>query len=136
MPMSGGGSFEAKVTGKVLELRATSPGRTVLELWLNGGKHLSLPVVVEGEAPPAPVQVSRTNVLMGETVEVPVNGEKLLKTLDVESVQVEDDDVAEVRIVGDGRVVVRGLNVGDTRVLIHRGGRVYSHPVYVTGQGE
>jgi hypothetical protein len=134
MPLSGVGTFEAKVIGKTLELRATAAGRSTLELWLNGGRHVTVPVIVEGgvEVVPTP---SRLGMLAGETVDVTVNGEQLVKAPDVESVQVEDDDVAEARIVGDGRVVVRGLNEGDTHVIIRRGGRLFSHPVNVTASG-
>jgi hypothetical protein len=134
MPLNTGGIYEAKVNGKQLEVRGLATGRSMLDLWLNGGRHVMVPVVTEGEVPrEAPVR--RSDAFAGEPVEVPVSGEKLLKVPDVEGVQVEDDDVAEVRIVGDGRVVVRGLNEGDTHVLIRRAGRVYSHPVTVISPG-
>jgi hypothetical protein len=135
MPLNVGGAYDAKVTGKTVELRGLTAGRAMFELWLQGGKHVSVPVVVEGQTPQA-MPVRRSDALSGEPVEVPVNGEQLMKALDVEAVSVEDDDVAEVRIVGDGRVVVRGLNGGDTHVLIRRAGRLYSHVITVTSTGD
>lgn len=127
MPM-GAQNFEAKVTGKLVELRGVAAGRSTLDLWLAGGKRLTLPVVVEGEkGAPKPAGV------MSATIDVEQSGEVLVKAPDVEAVQVEDDEVAEVRIVGEGRVVVRGLSGGETVVNIRRAGKVYSHPVNVTG---
>jgi hypothetical protein len=137
MPLNTGGTFDAKVTGKQLELRGLTPGRAMLELVLTGGKHLMVPVVVEPEAvQEVQVAARRADLLAGEVVNVPENGEQLVKVPDLESVSVEDDDVAEVRIVGDGRVVVRGINEGDTRVLVRRAGRVYAYPVNVTAPPE
>jgi hypothetical protein len=137
MPLNTQGAFEAKVTGKLLELRGVTPGRAMLELQLNGGKRLLVPVVVEPEVVhevQAPVR--RADLLNGESVNVPENGEQLVKVPDLEAVSVEDDEVAEVRIVGDGRVVVRGINEGDTRMVVRRAGRAYAYPVVVTAQPE
>ncbi len=138
LPLNPGGPYDVKVTGKQVELRGLVAGRAMFELWLQGGKHLSIPVVVEGVAGATQVAapVRRSDFLNGEAVQVPVNGEQLVKVLDVESVSVEDDDVAEVRIVADGRFVVRGLADGETHVLVRRAGRVYSYPVNVTSGGD
>lgn len=130
MPPPSAQTFEAKVNGKVLELRGLEPGRTVLSLELAGGKKLQLAVSVEGER-----QVRRVDTTAAERLEVMVSGEQLLKAPDVEAVQVDDDEVAEVRIIAADRVVVRGLSEGQTVVNVRRGGRVYSHAVNVTGGG-
>lgn len=132
MPATGGQNFEAKVNGKLLELRGVTLGRSVLELQLSGGKRLQVPVLVEGEK--MVLAAKRSDAAQGERLEIPVSGEALLKVPDVEAVQVDDDEVAEVRIVADGRVVVRGLQEGETLVNVRRGGRVYSHAVYVKPQ--
>lgn len=133
MPPAGAQNFEAKVNGKVLELRGLVAGRSVLDLTLAGGKRMQVPVLVEGER--AVLQSPRAATTPGDRLEIPVSGELLLKTPDVEAVQVDDDEVAEVRIVGDGRVVVRGLQEGETVVNVRRGGKVYSHAVYVAPSG-
>jgi hypothetical protein len=130
---TGAQNFEAKVTGKQLLLRGVAPGRTVLEVTLTGGKRMQIPVVVEGEKGGA--SPKRADATAGERLVLPVSGEVLLKAPEVEAVQVDDDEVAEVRIVGDGRVVVRGLSEGETFVNVRRGGRVYSHAVNVTSEG-
>lgn len=129
LPPAAAQNFEAKVTGKVLELRGAAAGRSVLDLTLAGGKRLQLPVLVEGDR--TVQQSKRAGTTTAERLEIPVSGERLLKAPDVEAVQVDDDEVAEVRIIGDGRVVVRGLQEGETVVSVRRGGKVYSHPVYV-----
>lgn len=130
MPAAGAQSFEAKVNGKLLELRGVAAGRAVLDLTLAGGKRLQVPIVVEGER--TVLNEKRGNTTTADRLEIPVSGELLLKAPDVEAVQVDDDEVAEVRIVGDGRVVVRGLQEGETVVNVRRGGKVFSHPVYVS----
>ncbi len=127
---TGAQQLEAKVTGKVLELKGVAPGRVVLDLTLQGGKRLQLPVVVEGER--LVLQSKRADLTTAERYDVPVSGELLIKAPDVEAVQVDDDEVAEVRIVGEGRVVVRGLQEGETHVNVRRAGKVYSHAVNVT----
>jgi hypothetical protein len=128
--MPGGAqNFEEKVNGMLLELKGVAQGRTVLDLTLQGGKRLQLPVVVEGER--QVMQTKRSDLAQGERLELAVSGEVLLKAPDVEAVQVDDDEIAEVRIVGDGRVVVRGLQEGTTFVNVRRAGRVYSHAVNV-----
>ena len=133
MPPAGAQNFEAKVNGKVLELKGLAAGRSVVDLTLAGGKRLQLPVLVEGER--TVLQSKRADTTAGDRLEIPVSGELLLKAADVEAVQVDDDEVAEVRIVGEGRVVVRGLQEGETVVNVRRAGRVYSHPVYVSPSG-
>ncbi|MBK7861727.1 MAG: pilus assembly protein N-terminal domain-containing protein [Archangiaceae bacterium] len=130
MPVSGQG-FEAKVNGKLLELRGVSPGRTVVDLGLSGGKKVQLTVLVEGEKRGLGSAAKKVEQAAGERIELPVSAEILIKAPEVDGVQVEDDEVAEVRIVGDGRVVVRGLQEGETVVFVRRGGRVYAHPVLV-----
>jgi len=126
--------LEAKVNGKVLELKGLAPGRVVLDLTLAGGKRVQLPVLVEGER--LVLQTRKADAAAGERLEVPVSGELLVKAPDLEAVQVEDDEVAEVRIVGEGRIAVRGLQEGETRVNVKRGGKVYSHAVNVVGVGD
>ena len=61
--------------------------------------------------------------------------EQLAASQHVLGSEVDDDEIAEVRIVGDGRVVVRGLQEGETFVNVRRAGRVYSHAVNVTSDG-
>ncbi|MBL8956295.1 MAG: pilus assembly protein N-terminal domain-containing protein [Myxococcaceae bacterium] len=128
-----GRELEVKVNGKVLELKGVAPGRAVVDVTLQGGKRVALNVVVEGER--LALQAKRSEAGRGERVEVPLSGEVLLKAPDLEAVQVEDDEVAEVRIVGEGRVVVRGLQEGETFVNVRRGGKVFSHAVSVVGSG-
>jgi hypothetical protein len=130
MPMAASQNYEAKVNGKILELKGVLPGRALADVTLTGGKRLQLPVLVEGVVAGSGVSLKRGET--GEKLEIPLSGEVLLKADGLESVQVDDDEVAEVRIIGESRVVVRGLQEGETIVNVRRGGRVYSHAVNVT----
>ena len=114
----------------VLNLSGKRVGSSRLLVLLKNDQWVTYTVRVSaaGEVPTAPDKRKPQPV---DGIAVHVSGEVLLKTPDVEAVEIEDDSVAEVRIVSESRVVVRGLAEGETAVLITRAGRVERRPVTV-----
>lgn len=109
LPPPSAGVYELKVNGKTLELQGLAPGRGTLAIAFTDGTRFSRPVLVEA------VPKAR-----GDLVSVRISGEALVRVPEIESVEVEDDAVAEVHLVSDSALVVRGLSEGETAILIKR----------------
>lgn len=124
---------------KELAVTGLKDGTTTLWVYKKDGNPLSYQLKVgSGQAAPetrAGGDDGGVPALWAKPIELGVGAEMLVRTSALEGLAVVDPEVAEVRVLSDVLVVVRGLAPGTTHALVYPrgGGMPTGYPVTVKG---